>query len=131
MRGRGTVKKVERMIMWDLLEFLYGLESGDPVSCKKRRRGPGRGRSPDLDTSAGKRRRMGPGSRKGSAPNSGTTGGGAHDGSDSEENSDPLSTRQQLMGRRSPKPCQFNFLVQLGEWEYLIVSFINCFTWKC
>lgn len=74
---------------------------------------------------------MGPGSRKGSAPNSGTTGGaggGAHDGSDSEENSDPLSTRQQLMGRRSPKPCQFNFLVQLGELEYLIVSFISCFS---
>lgn len=69
-------------------------------------------RSADLETSQGKRRRMGTGTRKGSATNLGGNGGG----SDSEENSDPLSTRQQLL-RRSPKPCQFNFLVQLGEFR--------------
>lgn len=92
-------------------------DAGDSVSVKKRRRGAGR-RSPDLDASAGKRRRLGAGSRKGSAANIGAASGGGqagNGGSDSEENSDPLSSRQQLLGRRSPKPCQYNFLVQLGE----------------
>lgn len=60
---------------------------------------------------------MGAATRKGSSTNlGGNSGTATAANSDSEENSDPLSSRQQLM-RRSPKPCQFNFLVQLGEWE--------------
>lgn len=98
------------------------------MSGKKRRRGAGR-RSPDMDTLSGKRRRLGAGGRKGSAANTANTGGG-NGGTDSEENSDPLSTRhqqqQQLLGRRSPKPCQYNFLVQLGEWVWVGNRRIAC-----
>lgn len=95
------------------------------MSAKKRRRGAGR-RSPDLDTSTGKRRRLGVSTRKG-ATNSGAAGGGNNGGSDSEENSDPLSSRLSLLGRRSPKPCQYNFLVQLGELIIRGFQFLRCF----